>query len=207
MTESELRLQEQIISLQGKVEELQTAYDAAHSELARMTAQLGACRGVAEELTKASAFDHSEYKRLRDELKEQLAAMTQERDELERLYGSEFNANNELIGVRKELHDSLTASQSREAALRAALKSLLPVNYCTNSHGEKFAMHKGDPLAVQNAEKILALPSDTTALDRSNKLYAAGVLKELSAGAFTHQRSFDLRLLDKAAQLRKEAEK
>lgn len=36
-----------IVDVRGQCDELQTAYDAAHSELRRMTDQLAACRAVA----------------------------------------------------------------------------------------------------------------------------------------------------------------
>jgi hypothetical protein len=88
--------------------------------------------------------------------------------------------------------DQLAASQAREAALREALEL---ASQELNFH------HPADKIM----QKALALPNDTTALIRSNKLYAAGVLRELCKFAFTHQCNFDLWLLDKAEQLRKEA--
>ena len=45
-----LALFDTIVDLQGQCDERQTAYDAAHSELVRMTEQLAACRNVANEL-------------------------------------------------------------------------------------------------------------------------------------------------------------
>jgi hypothetical protein len=99
--------------------------------------------------------------------------------------------------------EQLAASQAREASLREALAHIAEY-WCGNRNDT--AMFDACISVIGIAEEALATPSDTTALDRSNKLYAAGVLRELCKFAFTHQCNFDLWLLDKAEQLRKEAE-
>ncbi len=63
-----------------------------------------------------------------------------------------------------------------------------------------------ESLQAKVEELTQDLYESNSELDRSNKLYAAGVLDELCKFAATHQCNFDLWLLDKAAQLRKEAE-
>jgi hypothetical protein len=111
-------------------------------------------------------------------LRTKVEELTQERDDLK-------------IGLRHRermldsYQEDLAASQAREQQFREAL--------------EKYYFD------FKLAKELLASPSGTTALDRSNKLYAAGVLRELCKFAATHQCNFDLWLLDKAEQLRKEA--
>ena len=185
MTESELRLQEQIITLR-------TQRDALLIDLADALTREDALKQKVEELSKKynDALIHaSNAERYQDE---QLAAMTQERDELvEQLVYSEQGKRN--------VSEQLTASQDHEQQLREALEAV---------KAQRIDGHMFPAVVDMNAwhTKVinaLALPHDTTVLDRSNKLYAAQelVLFGLS-GSMTPTNC----LLDRAAQLRKEAE-
>jgi hypothetical protein len=99
--------------------------------------------------------------------------------------------------------EQLAASQAREAALREALEKIADTYGAWGPFPEKNAQWRA--MAVTTSREALSAPHDTTALDRACKLYAAEVLRELCKFAFTHQCNFDLWLLDKAEQLRKEA--
>ncbi len=105
------------------------------------------------------------------EVKNQLAAMTQERDGWKAMQDALY-------------YQPLAAAQAALQQLRELLLVVPEEHLC---------------LPIQEA---LALPHDTNALDRSNKLYAAGVLERLSP-------KVDIisceNLLQYAEQLRKEA--
>jgi hypothetical protein len=107
------------------------------------------------------------YKRMEfnAKLQEQLAAMTQERDNLMAL-----TIVNENLPVPR-LREQLAASQAREAALREVLE-MVAVRII---EGHDFT--REDQERIDN---LLSIPSDTTALDRSNKRYAAGLFQEVS---------------------------
>jgi hypothetical protein len=120
--------------------------------------------------------------------------LTQERDHYKEMDALHIQS----LGLKSE---ELAASQAREAALREALGTI--AHY--DNWGED-GCWESDSYPDEIAIAALATSSGTTALDRACKLYAAGVLRELCKFAATHQCNFDLWLLDKAEQLRKEAE-
>ncbi len=121
-------------------------------------------------------------------LREQLAAMTQERDHYKEMDALHIQS----LGLKSE---QLAASQAREQQLREALEF---VRYNTGDNS----------YANMRATKALALPSDTTALDRRNKRYAAGVLEEFRkrfSSSYMMQHFIVGQISEKAEQLRKEA--
>jgi hypothetical protein len=98
-----------------------------------------------------------------------------------------YNAGrtDEMIAMTRQL----AASQAREQQLREALKN------------ERRSQRRIDHFKM--TADALAIPSDTTALDKANKLYAAEYIEGLiSKGLITDVKYLQAR----AAQLRKEAE-
>jgi chromosome segregation ATPase len=192
-------LNEQVIALaygcDEKAEQLQTATNAALSldeKLAAATQERNRFERHAKVLQVEKANAVVAYERERDKL----AAVTQERDDLQDQVNAERDA-------KYAIQDKLAASQAYSQQFREALKWL---ESALSSHIKVYGFSQNAHAILDTCKRTLALPSDTTALDRSNKLYAAGVLRELCKFAFTHQCNFDLWLLDKAEQLRKEAE-
>ncbi len=123
----------------------------------------------------------------------QLAAMTQERDHYKEMDALHIQS----LGLKSE---QLAASQAREAALREALGTI--AHY--DNWGED-GCWESDSYPDEIAIAALATSSDTTALDRSNKLYAAGVLsKAIDEIDPTWEGREVLRSM--AAQLRREAQ-
>jgi len=110
-------------------------------------------------------------------LREQLAAVTQERDLHQRSCES-------LVACNNDLNATISASQAREEARRKLLLTVPEDHLC---------------LPIQ---KALALPSDNRALIRSNKLYAAAVLERMCVIPPVLSDNF---LREKIEQLRKEA--
>jgi len=94
---------------------------------------------------------------------------------------------------RDKVFAELCASQACEAALREALRQV------------RFSL---PPVQAFIVKEALAIPSDATALDRSNKRYAAGVLEDAAVKIieryFAHDAGNYIRRM--TAQLRKEAE-
>jgi hypothetical protein len=153
---------------------------------------MSAYAALREELSVA----HETIKALRAKVEE----LTQELDATKKaalFYADKYGAH-----IKK-----LAASQAREQRLReAASAAHRTLSYkIGGTYKDGYGGSDRDAQSAVALYEALALPSDTTALDRSNKLYAAGVLRELCKFAFTHQCNFDLWLLDKAEQLRKEA--
>ncbi len=63
-------------------------------------------------LKEASTFDHSEYKRLRNELKEQLAALEAENKQLAGEFGRQCIRNSELIVENTKLRNLVESCRS-----------------------------------------------------------------------------------------------
>ncbi len=147
-----------------------------------------------------------------DQLQKQLAAMTQERDALVqriRDYSDTTSGCPDVLVSREllsknfptlyremECRNALAASQAREAALREALEF-----YMTPPIGQLNDHHIA---AAKLGVAALAAPHDTTALDRSNKLYAAGVLENMAKMA-PYVDDHVAMLNNRAEHLRKEA--
>ncbi len=126
----------------------------------------------------------------RDKVFAELCAMTQERDELVKVFAKGLDS--ELVAAERRIrYEQLTASQAREQQLREALEF---VRYNTGDNS----------YANMRATKALALPSDNSALIRSNKLYAAGVLSKAIDEIDPTWEGLEV-LRSMAAQLRKEA--
>ncbi len=107
----------------GEGEGEMMVFDSAAN--ARANAEIKSLRDKVEELAQASDFDHSEYKRLRDELKEQLAALEAReaalREALETVLApmSLISYENLLFDSHRKAREALALQQDTTALDRA----------------------------------------------------------------------------------------
>jgi len=164
---------------------LQIAFDQKKAMLGACEAALADQQVTNEELSRA--YESAGVRA--QSYKEQLAAMTQERDEAIRVLPFIREERDDNDKAFRHWYSMYLASQSREAALLEALEEIRRITCATQG--------------ALVADEALRIPHDTSALDRS-KRYAAEVLSKAIDEIDPTWEGLEV-LRHMAAQLRKEA--